>query len=480
MIYIDSIILILFVIKSVDFVYLFQIKEYRFDRFMSAMREMGIVSTLYTRTPRIPAKTIRNATLMLWLLASMGAVILFLSMLSNIWEALGYLIFTPVIALCWMAVGVDVTNIAARRKRTRIIHRAKKILEQSKVTRVGITGCYGKTTTKEFLAALLSAEAHTAKTIKNWNTDVGVALSILSELKTDTRYFIAEVGGYTQGEIGSIAQWLKPQFGFFTGMGNQHVDLYGSQQALMDGETELLAQIPPQGIAYINADAPELAYVTSRCHCPVVTYSFSNSHADIYFSNHRVADGKQYANVHYRGTTYQISSCLIGSHILMNLLPCIAFCLDQHIPWEHIAKTIETLKPIPGKLSQHIGPSNSVILNDSANTNVEGCIAAIQTTNSYPQPKKYMITKGIIELGNQKNESYRRIIEALDKTEITFITTDGMFYEVAHHTNNCVVQQNESDIIAYLKNKIDQHTVITLEGKFTKFFIKQFVNHKTV
>jgi UDP-N-acetylmuramyl pentapeptide synthase len=91
-----------------------------------------------------------------------------------------------------------------------------------------ITGSYGKTSTKEFLYAILSEKYKVVKTEGNNNTNIGVAYTVLNKVSDDYDYFICEMGAYKIGEIAEICGIVKPEIGILTGINEQHIDLFGS------------------------------------------------------------------------------------------------------------------------------------------------------------------------------------------------------------------------------------------------------------
>ncbi|MBI2051684.1 hypothetical protein HYT33_02890, partial [Candidatus Roizmanbacteria bacterium] len=234
--------------KILDFTYLFQTKEYRFDRFLSFVKEEGIFHILYTRRIRLPAKTPRNFLILLFAAAASILIFPFLLTLS-VPLLLVRLFLSPVSALFFTALLVLATAIPARIRRKQIIQKADKLVKKSNAVFIGITGSYGKTTTKEFLAHILSAKYRVGKTEANLNTDIGIAISVLKNLKPDTQFFVAEIGAYKKGEIAKACKIIKPKFAIITAIGNQHLDLFGSKKNLILAKKELLDVLPKEGRA---------------------------------------------------------------------------------------------------------------------------------------------------------------------------------------------------------------------------------------
>src|SRR3989344_5170861 len=243
--------LIIFTLKSLDFLYLFQTKEYRLDRILAFFKEENILKVLYLRLIRMPAITIRNLLIAQGILFNIIPLYLLFKNL-NLGFLLIFIFLSPVLALLTMLLGVLLSEIPVQIYRKIIIYQARQMVKNSKTVFIGITGSYGKTSTKEFLAEILSQKYITDKTEKNYNSDIGVSLSILKNLKPDSQYFIAELGAYKKGEIKKICDIIQPKYGILTGIGNQHLHLFGSQKNLLAAKAELLESLPPEGIAFIN------------------------------------------------------------------------------------------------------------------------------------------------------------------------------------------------------------------------------------
>ena len=183
--------LILTFLKSLHLTYLFQIKEYRLDRFMSMMRERGFLRTLYSFYIRFPALSLRNSLIVfLILIFELG---LFLSVFEfpEIYILLNILLpMAPFMALLFVILTIYLTAIPVFFYRKIIIIRAYFKVRNSKAIFIGITGSYGKTSVKEFIYSLLSTQYQTGKTDANMNTDVGVAQAILKNLQNNTEFFV--------------------------------------------------------------------------------------------------------------------------------------------------------------------------------------------------------------------------------------------------------------------------------------------------
>lgn len=472
---INPVILLVFIaaafLKCLDYIYLFQIKEYRFDRFVSYLREEGIGNVLYFRYPRIPSKSPRNILLML---LSLFFILVFPADLSGSGILIKLFLFLtiPILALFFTIPGVVITGFLAAIHRNSIIDKAEAKLKKSNAVFIGVTGSYGKSSVKEFIYQILSAKFKTAKTDENMNTDVGVSLSILKNLQQDTEFFVAEMGAYRIGEIKKICGLVHPKYGILTAIGNQHISLFGSQHNIEIAKTELLNSLPEDGGAYINAAIKNRVYVESRTSCRRIYYS-SNSDGDITASEITHSTEGVSAKITYKEHSFTIQTKLVGRHVIENLLPAVGLGIDLGISTDDIKKAIFDMNSKLLTLSVEKGIQGATILNDAKNSNVEGFIAAVKTASDFSHKKKYIISKGIIELGAAKGESYKRIVNALNDVGITLITTDPLFIDV----DKGILVKNETDIIHFLKENVQNDSLVVIEGRFTEGFLQTLLKN---
>lgn len=468
--------LIIFFLKSLDFLYLFQTKEYRLDRLFSYFQEEKFLRIFCWPKIQIPAKSLRNILIFI-LFLPLVLPYFFLAQNLSIFHKLAYLLFTPILSFCSIFFLVEITAIFVYFYRQFIINKAKKIVQKSQVKFIGITGSYGKTSTKEFLYQLLSRRFRVAKTPANINTDIGVAQSIISNLQlqqSSLQYFIIEMGAYKIGEIADVCKITPPDFAILTGIGNQHLSLFGSKENLLLAKTELLRAVPKSGKIYINIDSYPLEKFQNQLKGQIVTFSSQNNQADVFIKkivSH--ANGFELTFC-YRHKDYQLSTKITGRHNLINLLPCLALALDLGITEEQIIKTITNLTNLPNKLSSYSGINSSFIMNDSANSNVDGFLTAIDAISDFPQKNKIILSKGIIELGPEKASSYNKIIAKLNQSNISLYTTDLLFKK-CDKKNQVFTFTDENAIFKEVLKQADKNTLVLIEGKFTKDFKNRLI-----
>ena len=132
-----------------------------------------------------------------------------------------------------------------------------KLKNMNNLKVVGITGSYGKTSSKNILSDILNVKYNALATPKNLNTYYGLMMTINNNLDKFTDIFIAEMGAYVRGEIKGLCNFVKPKYGILTTIGTAHLESFGSEENIISAKFELIESLPKDGIAVLNGDDPK-------------------------------------------------------------------------------------------------------------------------------------------------------------------------------------------------------------------------------
>lgn len=471
--------LLIGIVKLLTFLYYFQIKEYRKDRFLSMIRETSWFKFLYGVDLRKPAKSWRNSIILIGVFTPLFLLFLYLTEIPSYWGIVAF-ILSPIITFGLVILFVVFTEVIANVLRTAIIMRAKLKLMGFTGETIAITGSYGKSTVKEFLYHILSTRWRVAKTDANKNTAVGIGLCALKNIQRNTQFFIAEAGAYRRGEVQQSVRLLKPKYSILTAYGTQHLDLFGSRENIIKGKSEILQILPKNGKGYVNADTMTMSGYTEKAEliekfniqAPIASYALQKE-ADVrarhvYYTQHGM-----HAHISYQTFHFPIHTKLIGSHLISNLLPCIALAIDLGMSIPEIQTAVSTLEPVKGKLSLTQTKTGFAILDDGYNSSEHGFIAAIHALKQFPQRNKIIISKGIIELGAEKKPAYQAIIYELEKTAIQMFTTDALFQQLNKH-KHVKHFSSERKLLQALQSNLQPNTIILIEGRFSDSILELF------
>jgi UDP-N-acetylmuramyl pentapeptide synthase len=429
------------IVYLVKQVYVFQIKEYRFDRVRARIEDRGILDFLYGLEIRIPSiKHPRNIALLL--LSSITLTFISALVPQTIWVGVALIVLAPIIAFVLTTGGVLMTSVPVALYRRSVIQRARTSLEYTKPTIIGITGSYGKSTTKEYLFHILSYTYKTAKTDRNQNTAVGVALSVLHNLTKETQYFVVEMGAYKQGEIEEITQFAPPKIAVITAIGSQHLSLFGGKEKLFKAKSEIAKKLPKDGRLFLPSSMDKiLKFRLQRvAGCPIEEYT------DVPNNPHESTLHAAIAVAHYLGVAPDV-----------------------------VQKAVVSIHK-PSHLQPQIHPRGHVYIDCSYNSNAEGFIAHMHILRSIKKPKKIILTSGIIELGKYKKDTYIKILQELPP-HTSMYTSDKMFKVIARtsQSKSIIYNPSHAKLTALVEKLVDSDSAILVEGRFRADYIAGIV-----
>ena len=317
-------------------------------------------------------------------------------------------IFTPII-ISLIILSFQPLTIFLKK---RIIQKAKnKIARYPNLIVVGITGSYGKTSTKEFLATILSQKFNILKTIKA-NTDIGVAKTILEKLKPEHQIFVVEMGAYKRGEIKAICDIVKPKIGVLTGINEQHLALFGGLENTIRAKFELIEALPEDGLGVINKKLKVSAFVpagttadkqNSKFKVAVKSLKFfsGSEKSDIYASDIIIEKDKIKFKVINGEESEDFEVSLIGKQNVSNILACVAVAEYLGMTLKEISKAAKKIKPIEKTMKAYQGINGITLIDDTYNANPAGVLAALDYLENFgdKSDRKIILFPGIIELG---------------------------------------------------------------------------------
>ncbi len=290
----------------------------------------------------------------------------------------------------------------------------RKLRSRPELIVVGITGSYGKTSTKEFLAALLGARYRVLKTAASVNTPVGIARTVLRGLRPEHEVFVVEMGAYVPGNIRDLARLARPRIGILTAVGEQHLERFGSVENIARTKYELIEALPADGLAVFNADnkrCRELARQTS--HVPVRTYGLEprGKGPDLTATDVETGPDGTSFTVHAPGQEpARFRTPLLGRHNVSNVLAATAVALELGLTLREIAEAARGLEPVPHRLQLLRGEGGVTVIDDAYNSNPAGARAALDVLAEFPG-RKVLVTPGMVELGErleQRHEEFGR------------------------------------------------------------------------
>jgi len=253
---------------------------------------------------------------------------------------------------------------------------------------LGITGSSGKTTTKDMLAAILTAHGETVAPRNSFNSEVGLPLTVLS-CTTTTRYLVLEMGMRGHGHIAYLCEIAHPRITGLINVGSAHLELLGSREAIAEAKGEIIVGLPQDGVAVLHADNPLVMAQAPRTSARVMTFGEA-ADADVRASDVTIdALARAAYTVHAGGETARIELRVAGEHQVANALAATAMALAADVPLVDIASSLNAYEPVSKwRMEVHERPDGVIIVNDAYNANPESTRAALKALVAMGQGRR--------------------------------------------------------------------------------------------
>jgi UDP-N-acetylmuramoyl-tripeptide--D-alanyl-D-alanine ligase len=277
---------------------------------------------------------------------------------------------------------------------------------------IGVTGSFGKTSTKFAVAGLLGPSGAVLATPASYNTPMGVVRAINENLAPEHRWFVVEMGAYGRGDIAQLCDLVHPRVGVLTAIGPAHLERFGSLEAIRDTKYELIASLPADGLAVMNSDDADVrALAAATRHVEVALYGTEPRWSpDVSATDVRVTPrGTEFTVLDRRtGREVELSTKLLGAHAIGHILAGIAVATHYGRSLAALAGAVARLAPVEHRLQLLEGTTDVTVIDDAFNSNPQGAEVALEVLGAMPARRRVIVTPGIIELGDLQFEANRR------------------------------------------------------------------------
>lgn len=536
--YITSIAFSLWIIRNALFwVYLWQLKEYRFDRVLVHLKEtyqgktllfsplnvikilliffygvtvfnpqallfyqLGVATVFvieaflvlresYNHLVKRPVFTVKAILL---LLLTVGSVFLFAPLF--LLEKYTWLLLLDRTVPFLVLLFVTVFSLPTEFYRDFQIGKAMNRLKKRKdILVIAVTGSYGKSSTKEYIAQILASKFSILKTLGTNNTPSGIAQTILKGLRRNTEIFIVEMGMYKRGEIAQMCQMVHPKIGVLTAVNEQHLSLSGNLASTMCGKYELMEALPKDGLAIFNGNnenSKKLYYAPPSCEGYQAKKTKGRNILFQWFQkkNEGSADISAYSIMSDKDSvsfTAQIGekrmylkAPLLGRQTIENILPGIYIADYLGMSPSEIKKAVFSLTPLPKTMIRQELRSGVSIIDDTFNSNPQAVFAAVSYAEAY-DGKKIMVLQPMIELGRKGKDEHFKVGREISKTCDYLFLTNKNFYTsilkgIADGGGRCIVKvAKPGEIADFVNKKTTFGDVVLFEGKEAGFALER-------
>ena len=282
---------------------------------------------------------------------------------------------------------------------------AQKKLRQVNPTVVAVTGSYGKTSTKGYIAHLVGTKYSVVPSPASFNNLMGLARAVNDRLTPGTEVFVAEMGIYGEGEIRELSKSFPPDIAAITVIGEAHLERMKTRERILRAKSEI---VETAKTVVLPIDDPDLAALADRCESEgkrVIRVSATGASADV--SVDPVA-----STATIGGETVPVTISGVGHAVNLAVALGIAHALD--VPLTAMAPRLSSLPGAAHRAEPQQAPSGAIIIDDSYNANPSGAARAVEGGSAMAKERGgafFVVTPGMIELGPVQVERNRAFAE---------------------------------------------------------------------
>ncbi len=291
------------------------------------------------------------------------------------------------------------------------------------VTVVGVTGSVGKTTTTQLCAAVLARRFTVAATQEDWNAEIGVPLTLLG-LMPRHQVVVIEMAMRGSGQIAELVEIAAPSVGVVTSIGESHMEMLGSREDIARAKGELIAGLPPGGVAVLNRDDDLVAGLARLCRGRVITYGLAGP-ADVTAAHVRFEPEGMAFRLIAAGTRADVRLPAWGRHNVGNALAAAAVGLALGMDVETIAAGAASWSP-PKMRLQPIRLGEILVINDAYNSSPTSVRAALDVLEEVGRGRRLIAVLGEMrELGPQSLDLHRAVGGDVARRHLAALLTVG-------------------------------------------------------
>lgn len=311
-----------------------------------------------------------------------------------------------------LPVAVGLLTIDEARRQHQLTKEAQAVLHKVSPYVIGITGSYGKTSTKDALGNILQVVlGPTFWPEKGVNTPMGITREIRCHLKPGIRYAVVEMAAYGRGSIARLCRLTPPSAGIITGVGVAHLDRFGGRDKIRLAKEELAQAVPNDGILVCNGDndgARAIARENSKR--TTLLYGFDNVRGDLdaWISAWQTTPAGTCFSICWKGSIYKGFTPLLGKPALSNIAAAFAMACALGAQPEFVIGAITNLQAVGNRLEVQ-REKGLTYIKDAYNSNPEGFSAALDVLKVLPAKRKILVTPGMIELADEQVEVHENI-----------------------------------------------------------------------
>ena len=284
---------------------------------------------------------------------------------------------------------------------------------------VGVTGSVGKTSVKDLLAAALAAHWRTSASVRSFNNELGVPLTLLNA-PDGTEALVVEMGARDRGHIKALCDLALPTVGIVTRVAAVHTEVFGTIDDVATAKGELVEALPPDGTAVLNAADPRVLAMAGRTAADVVTFGDGG---DVR-AEQVVLDDELHPTFRLVSPWGQSEVRLEarGLHMVDNALAAAAAALSCAVPLDVLPGALAGAALSPWRMEVVRLPSGVVVVNDAYNANPTSMAAALRALAALPASRRVAVLGVMAEIGTTSDAEHEAIGALAEELQIEVVS----------------------------------------------------------
>ena len=292
---------------------------------------------------------------------------------------------------------------------------------------IGITGSVGKTSVKDLTLAAIGSTRRAHASERSFNNELGVPLTLINAPE-DTEVLIVEMGARGIGHIAELCEIARPDVGVVTYVGSVHTSRFGSLDAVAQGKAELIAALPADGMAVLNADcAPVLAMKQDS---PAPTILFGTGGDITAFDVALDKELRPTFQVVSSGHVYTVTLPVHGLHQVSNALAALAAADAVGVALSDAVEGLASAVMSPWRMEFGRTPEGAMVINDAYNANAISTEAALRSLAAVDAVQWFAVLGVMAELGDRHEEDHLAMAALCDELGIRLIAYQESAYGV--------------------------------------------------
>lgn len=299
----------------------------------------------------------------------------------------------------------------------------KKLGRMPDLTVIGITGSYGKTSTKFMIRDLLNERYSVCSTPGSYNTPMGICKVINNDLEAHHQVLILEMGARYEGNIDELCDIAEPHISVVTNVGIAHLETFGSQEAIARTKSTIVKRAKPGGKAVLNADDERVqAMADLRDDLEIIRAGLDQG--DIQAQNITYNHKGMHFMVTADGEEHPFRMKLLGAHNVQNMLLAVGVAKAFGLRLSTMAMAAERMQPVEHRLELK-QQGKVTVIDDAFNSNPVGAKNAVETLAQFKTGRRIIITPGMIELGELQEQKNRKFGEQIGNADLDLVILVG-------------------------------------------------------